>query len=112
MVLPAVLGSLPLWVDTRHSRQREWRVFLSAVLVSLVVLVVGGYDYNWVWTGFQGSKLWDWIDLLLVPVLLPFVLAWLATRPRQLSAHAPERHHPEEAVGDGSSGARADHQSA
>jgi hypothetical protein len=69
------------------------------------------YGFDWTWTGFQGNKLWDWIDLLLVPVLLPFVLAWLATRPGDKPVHTPAARHEAEPVVAGDA-ARADHQSA
>jgi hypothetical protein len=45
------------------------------------VLVTAGYSLDWRWTGFPGNTLWDWLHLLLVPFVLPIVLAWLsATR--------------------------------
>lgn len=57
----------------RHSR---W--LAAAGLVIFTVLVVGGYRMGWGWTGFAGNKLWDWIQLLLVPVLVPVVFSWLS----------------------------------
>ncbi len=28
----------------------------------------------WAWTGFTGNTLWDWLHLLLLPLLLPVVV--------------------------------------
>ena len=56
-----------------------------AALAALAVAAVGGYAYDWHWTGFQGNTLFDWLKLLIVPLLLPVVVAppaarWLARR--------------------------------
>jgi hypothetical protein len=39
--------------------------------------VVAGYTIPWGWTGFLGNKLWDWLELLVLPLtvaLIPVVL--------------------------------------
>jgi hypothetical protein len=39
--------------------------------------VVAGYTVPWGWTGFVGNKLWDWLELLILPLtvaLIPVVL--------------------------------------
>ena len=40
----------------------------------LVALVVIGYVRPWKWTGFTGNTLWDWIQLVAVPLLFPLVI--------------------------------------
>jgi len=47
---------------------------LAALAAGWVVTVIGGYALGWRWTGYPGSTLWDWLTLLLVPLLLPTVL--------------------------------------
>jgi len=47
-----------------------WTVVLIVAGVFLLVTAVGGYIFNWNWTGFQGNTLWDWFKLLLLPVVL------------------------------------------
>ena len=43
--------------------------------VVAALVVAAGYLVPWAWTGFTGNTAWDWIKLLLLPVLLPtFVL--------------------------------------
>jgi hypothetical protein len=39
------------------------------------VLVVAGYLVPITWTGFTGNTMWDWVKLVLMPVLVPLVLA-------------------------------------
>jgi hypothetical protein len=46
---------------------------LGLVCAFLVVLW-GGYDRDWHWTGFRGNTLFDWIRLFIAPLVVPFVL--------------------------------------
>jgi uncharacterized membrane protein len=84
LVLPLTLAGMPFWRDLL-GEVRPWpRVLGLAILGAFTVVVIGGYAWNWTWTGFDDNKLWDWIHLLLAPVLLPTILlpaalAWLAT---------------------------------
>ncbi len=52
---------------------------LCAVLVlALAVLLVGGYALRWSWTGFTANnQLWDWMQLLLLPVAIATFPLWL-----------------------------------
>jgi len=52
---------------------------LGAVLVAaFAVLLVGGYALHWSWTGFTANnQLWDWMELLLLPVALATFPLWL-----------------------------------
>ena len=34
-------------------------------------MVIAGYLVPWAWTGFVGNTLWDWLHLLLLPLLVP-----------------------------------------
>jgi uncharacterized protein YjbI with pentapeptide repeats len=43
-------------------------VLLVLALMAFVVAVVGGYAFNWNWTGVSGKDLWDWWQLLILPV--------------------------------------------
>lgn len=85
LVYPAVLAALPVWFSTRHRYSLHWKVFFAALLAASVIVVIGGYAFGWTWTGFAGNKLWDWWKLLLVPFVLPAVLAWVAAHPDQVS---------------------------
>ncbi len=67
---------------------------LIALFVTLVVLVIlGGYKFNWGWTGFnrdnKSSKtLWDWMQLLFIPVVLAIAGFWFNHNERK----ATEKH--------------------
>lgn len=60
-------------------------IALLAIVIVLIILIILGYIFNWGWTGlgpyispshpkdsdFQRSKtLWDWLQLLIIPVVL------------------------------------------
>ena len=59
---------------------------LIALFVAFVVLVVlGGYKFNWGWTGFNGNNksgktLWDWLQLLFIPGVLTLGAVWITAR--------------------------------
>lgn len=83
LVLPLAVVLVPVWVDLSHGVRRLHRAVGIAALSLLVVGLVGGYGYGWRWTGFQGNTLFDWLQLLVAPllvplVLVPFVAAWTA----------------------------------
>jgi hypothetical protein len=80
VVLPAVLAALPLWLKTRSRFRTEWRVGVGLVVVALGVLILGGYGLGWAWTGFQGNTLWDWLELLALPVTLGCLPVWFESR--------------------------------
>lgn len=58
--------------------------WLAAILLAgFAVSVVGGYWFNWTWTGFQANDtLWDWLNLVLLPLTVALVPLWLATQDR------------------------------
>src|SRR5260370_25987827 len=68
-------------------------ISLSALLVLLVLL--GGYKFNWEWTGFSGSNksgktLWDWMQLLFIPVVLAGAGFWFNDRERKIEQQRVE----------------------
>ena len=82
IVLPVVLATLPLWYRTRHRWKMEWHLVFGVIGLAFVCLVVGGYALDWRWTGFQGNRLWDWLELLALPVVVASLPLWFATRKR------------------------------
>jgi len=69
---------------TREVRWWTWqRVFLATVVV-LVLLEVGTYTLNWTWTGFKDNDtVWDWLQLLILPIALAAVPIWMGTEEKQ-----------------------------
>lgn len=72
-LLPIVLATSTLWRPAPRWRARHVKLLTLAVVVAAAV-VVAGYLVPWPWTGFTGNTAWDWIKLLLLPLLLPIVV--------------------------------------
>jgi hypothetical protein len=72
-LLPVVLVTAPLWPRPRELRTGHW-LLLGSVAAAFVLVVLAGYLVPWEWTGFTDNKAWDWVKLLLLPVLVPTVL--------------------------------------
>ncbi len=66
------------------------------VLLVVVVLLIGGYFFNWDWTGFgpytpptkdstfqRGKTLWDWLQLFFIPAAIAFGVWWLSRLQQQ-----------------------------
>jgi hypothetical protein len=85
LVLPVVLALLPLWLRTHTRLELVWVVALGLAGLVFVVLVLGGYVLGWAWTGFRGNTLWDWLELLVVPFVLPVVLLQLSREEERLT---------------------------
>src|SRR5438270_5374799 len=62
------MRSLVLW----------WRIHRRLLIISMItVLGLGtmafifvGYWFGWTWTGFLNKSLWDWMQLLIIPIVL------------------------------------------
>jgi uncharacterized membrane protein len=74
LLLPLAIGLMPVWVDLAGGLRRRHVAFATATAAFLLVAVIGGYHDHWHWTGFRGNTLFDWIELFIAPLMLPFVL--------------------------------------
>jgi len=73
---------------------------LTGVLAALVflIIVICGYLFGWKWTGLPKQTLWDWLDLLIVPVVLA-IGGYLFTRSENRATQAAaERRAQDEAL--------------
>jgi hypothetical protein len=64
------------------------------LMAGWIITVIGGYALQWTWTGYPGNTLWDWLEMLLVPlvfptILLPFLLKWISGNAAEQAAMAP-----------------------
>ena len=82
LVLPIVLATLPIWYRTRKRWMIEWRVAFGVAALAFAILVVGGYGLGWAWTGFSGNTLWDWLELLALPLVVASMPLWIQTHAR------------------------------
>ena len=90
LVLPAALAitmaltSMGLRMSkVLHSLRRYQQAIMAGLAVGWVLTVIGGYLLRWTWTGYSGNTLWDWLQLLLLPLvfpafLLPALLNWVS----------------------------------
>jgi hypothetical protein len=58
------------------SASGRWWALGSAGFVLFILFAVLAYALNWQWTGFPGNTLWDWLQLLLVPLALNAATIW------------------------------------
>jgi hypothetical protein len=72
--LPLAVVLVPVFIELRSSWKRRHVTVAAAAGAVFVVLVIAGYTIPWAWTGFTGNTLWDWLHLLLLPLLVPVVL--------------------------------------
>src|SRR3954447_22940969 len=72
-LLPVVLATAAFWPAPGDLEVRDWALIAIGGAV-FVVVVLAGYLVPWEWTGFSDNKAWDWIKLLLLPVLVPTVV--------------------------------------
>lgn len=77
-LLPLVVTAAPVWVRANRVERRHLLVVGAALLV-FAAFVLAGYTVPLLWTGFRDNTAWDWLKLLLLPVLLPTVVIPLLT---------------------------------
>lgn len=98
LVLPAALAITAALTSRgiRH-RGRLLRPYERGMVIALaagwVITVIGGYAVRWTWTGYPGNTLWEWLQMLLVPlvfptILLPFLLKWISGNAAERAAKA------------------------
>jgi hypothetical protein len=72
--LPLAVVLVPVFIELRSSWRRRHVTVAASAGAAFVVIVIAGYTIPWAWTGFTGNTLWDWLHLLLLPLLVPVVL--------------------------------------
>ena len=80
LLLPVVIGTIPLWIQHRDYIGRSRRVTHGVVIVALTGFVIAGYLVPLNWTGFRGQTLWNWFELLLLPAALATTTALTSMR--------------------------------
>lgn len=95
-----------MWQETRHEQsksetqaelRRRWltaRVVLPALALAIfLLLILGGYIFNWTWTGFRGNTVWDWLKLLVLPVVLASGGIWFNLQQNRASREVSLQQH-------------------
>ena len=74
IALPVTLVTVRAWPTTgREVRKTHISVF-TILGIAWVATLIGGYAGSWHWTGYPGNTLWDWLQLLLLPIVFPTIL--------------------------------------
>lgn len=68
-------------------------ILIGAAFAVFLVVVVGGYAFNWSWTGFRGNTLWEWLQLLVLPVVLTGGGIWFNMHQNGTNRAVAERQH-------------------
>ena len=80
LVLPLSLAAVPLWLQSHQKMSWTRRGTLVVGATAFSTFVPLGYLLHWKWTGFAGNTLWDWLELLLLPIVIATVKFWTAER--------------------------------
>jgi hypothetical protein len=83
LLLPVVLGTIPLWIQYKQYIGEGRRAVYAAVIVAWIVFVIASYLIPLTWTGFPGKKLWDWLTLLAVPAAVTITVTLISRAPRR-----------------------------
>jgi hypothetical protein len=112
LLLPAAVASARLLPSVVGALRPHHREVLLLAAAAWAVTVIGGYGLDWKWTGYPGNTLWDWLELLLLPlvvptILLPGALSWITGGSRARAGEAvtpapgrrgPDQPHPRAAA--------------
>jgi hypothetical protein len=93
--LPVAVALIPVLLELRPHWGRRHAAGLAAGAAVFTALVLAGYLAHWRWTGFTGNTVWDWLHLLLLPLLVPAVIVPLL---RPMVVQRFEGEHPDEGV--------------
>jgi hypothetical protein len=54
---------------------------IAVVAIAFAIVTYGGYELGWTWTGFaDNGTIWDWLQLMVLPVVLTLLPLWYRTR--------------------------------
>src|SRR5437764_14966017 len=74
------------WQLIKQQPVRTVLIALLSIVVVLIILSILGYIFNWHWTGLvpetsepkqHWKTLWDWLQLLIIPLMLAIGGFWL-----------------------------------
>ena len=74
LLLPAALVIAPMLPKYVRSGLPGQKWVIVILILGWTVTIIGGYTLSWKWTGYPGNTLWDWLRLLLLPLIVPTLL--------------------------------------
>ena len=99
VALPLAVALMPLAIGIREVWTGRHTAIVLVGAAVFAVLVLAGYLAHWAWTGFTGNTLWDWMHLLLLPLLLPIVIVTMVVPMAKARVVPVEREVGEAAAG-------------
>jgi flagellar basal body-associated protein FliL len=90
-------------VDQQQKSRRPTRtqvvwIGIGVAILIVAVVVFGGYSFEWKWTGYPKRTPWDWMDLLIVPVVLAIGGYLFTSSQNRATQAAAERRAQDEAL--------------
>jgi hypothetical protein len=70
IVLPVTITIATVWPKTGRTLRPVYVEAAAVLGVAWMVTLIGGYAAGWTWTGYPGNTLWDWVELLLAPIVI------------------------------------------
>src|SRR3954447_19828200 len=70
LALPVAVGAAPVLLLRRGRLTRRHLRVMGVGLLIFVAFVLAAYLVPMGWTGFAGNTLWDWLELVLLPLVL------------------------------------------
>jgi len=89
ILLPVAVASMRVLPSAVRSLRPYHQAAIVSIALGWTVTIIGGYALRWTWTGYEGNTLWDWLQLLLLPLVLPTIL--LPTALKWVSGNAAQR---------------------
>lgn len=74
IALPVTLVTVRAWPTTGREVRKAHITVFTVLAAAWVVTLIGGYAGSWHWTGYPGNTLWEWLQLLLLPIVFPTIL--------------------------------------
>jgi hypothetical protein len=89
-----MVAMLRTWWQNTSKTLKIVQIIILVATIALIVSFIGGYFFNWTWTGFgpytpptsnfqREKTLYDWLQLAIIPVGLAFGVWWLARLQQQ-----------------------------
>jgi uncharacterized protein YjbI with pentapeptide repeats len=96
-----MVGSLRSWWQQIKQHLVVIGVIIACVLgIGAVMAIVGGYLFNWGWTGFSNKTLWEWLNplgVLAIPVAITLGTLWFTAKQGKL-VNAENKDNQQEAA--------------
>jgi hypothetical protein len=74
IIFPVALTTWKMWPSLGRTLTAYQKTAITTLTTAWIITIIGGYRLNWAWTRYSGNTLWDWLQLLLAPIVFPTVV--------------------------------------